>query len=217
MFNIDPDKFQTGIQRFVDENAFDELFQFIALYVRRLYSNVHLRRSMKRFVNRSFLEMISLSDIAYVLALIKNSQGVWDQDLREAENPHVLGGKEKLCHIFTSGKGKKRIFGKSVWTREGLEYFYTAEMDWKKVYTTKSIFSKFATEWEHWEPEDRKLKDPIRTHWLEDEEIDKLERKRAKQSIEEEKKWWDKDGEECWKEPSFSLAALPISLYRGYT
>jgi hypothetical protein len=21
----------------------------------------------------------------------------------------------------------------------------------------------------------------------------------------------------CWKEPSFSLAALPISLYRGYT
>ncbi len=24
-------------------------------------------------------------------------------------------------------------------------------------------------------------------------------------------------GEVCWKEPSFSLAALPISLYRGYT
>ncbi len=30
---------------------------------------------------------------------------------------------------------------------------------------------------------------------MEDEEIDELERKRAKQSI-EEKKWWDKDGEE---------------------
>jgi hypothetical protein len=144
---------------------------------------------MKRFVNRSFLEMITPSDIAYVLALIKNSQGVWDQDLREVENPHVQGGEEKLRPIFTSGKGKKRIFGKSVWTREGLEYFYTAEMHWKKVYTTKTIFSKFATEWEHWEPEDRKLKDPIRTHWLEDEEIDELERKRAKQSIEEEKEW----------------------------
>jgi hypothetical protein len=148
MFNIDPDKFQTGIQRFVDENTFDELFQFIALYLRRLYSNAHLQRSMKRFVNRSFLEMITPSDITYVLAFIKNSQGVWDQDLREVENPHVQGGKEKLCPIFTSGKGKKRIFGKSVWTREGLEYFYTAEMHWKKVYTTKTIFSKFATEWD---------------------------------------------------------------------
>ncbi len=96
---------------------------------------------MKRFVNRSFLEMITPSDIAYVLALIKISQGVWDQDLREVENPHVQGGEEKLRPIFTSGKGKKRIFEKSVWTREGLEYFYMAEMHWKKVYTTKTIFS----------------------------------------------------------------------------
>ncbi len=76
MFNIDPDKIQTRIQRFVDENAFNELFQFIALYIHRSYSNAHLQRSMKRFVNRSFLEMITPSDIAYVLALIKNSQGV---------------------------------------------------------------------------------------------------------------------------------------------
>ncbi len=84
--------------------------------------------------------MITPSDIAYVLALIKNSQGVWDQDMRVAVNPHVLGGKEKLRPLFTSSKGKKRIFGKCVWTREGLEYFYTAEMNWKKVYRTKSIF-----------------------------------------------------------------------------
>ncbi len=60
--------------------------------------------------------------------------------MREAKNPHVQGGKEKLRPIFMSSEGKKRIFGKSVWTREGLEYFYTAEMHWKKVYTTKTIF-----------------------------------------------------------------------------
>ncbi len=39
------------------------------------------------------------------------------------------------------------------------------------------------------------MKDPIRTHWLQDDEIDKLERKRAKKSN-EEKEWWDKDGED---------------------
>ena len=92
--------------------------------------------------------MITPSDIAHVISLIKNSQGVWDQDLRVAANPHVLGGEEKLRPIFTRGKGKKRVFGESVWTREGLEYFYMAEKHWKMVYTTKSIFSKFATEWE---------------------------------------------------------------------
>jgi hypothetical protein len=98
------------------------------------------KRKCKGLLLKPFLEMITPSDIAYVLALIKNSQGVWDQDMRVAVNPHVLGGKEKLRPLFTSSKGKKRIFGKCVWTREGLEYFYTAEMNWKKVYRTKSIF-----------------------------------------------------------------------------
>ncbi len=120
--------------------------------------------------------MITPSDIAYVISLIKNSQGVWDQDLRMVANPHVLGGEEKLRPIFTSGKGKKRVFRESVWTREGLEYFYTTEKHWKTVYTTKSIFSKFATEWEHWELEDKTLKDTIRTHWLHDEEIYEIEK-----------------------------------------
>jgi hypothetical protein len=74
-----------------------------------------------------------------VLALIKNGKGVWDQDVRMAANPHG-GGEKKLPLLFTSHKGTKRLFGKSVWTREGLEYFYMAERNWKKVYMTKNIF-----------------------------------------------------------------------------
>jgi hypothetical protein len=69
------------------------------------------------------------------------------------------------------------------------------EMNWKKVYMTKSIFSRFVTEWEHWKPDDSKLKDPIRTHWLQDEEIDELEKRTVKKNV-GEKEWWDKDGEE---------------------
>ncbi len=37
-----------------------------------------------------------------------------------AANPHG-NGEKKLRPLFTSGKGKKRLFGKSVWTREGLD------------------------------------------------------------------------------------------------
>jgi hypothetical protein len=80
-------------------------------------------------------------------------------------NPHGGGGK-KLPPQLTSGKGKKRLFGKSVWTREGLEYFYTAEKNWKKVYTMKKLFSKLCSEWEHCKLADEKLKDPVRTHWM---------------------------------------------------
>jgi hypothetical protein len=57
---------------------------------------------------------------------------VWDRDVRMAAISHG-GGEKKLRPLITSGKGKKRLFGKIVWTREGLKYFYTAERNWKKV------------------------------------------------------------------------------------
>ena len=105
---------------FIKNDNFHKLFEFITLYIQRFYSDAHLRKCMKKFVNRVFLELISPSDIAYMLALIKNGKGVWDQDVKMAANPHGSGEK-KLHRLFTSGKGKKRLFGKSVWTREGLD------------------------------------------------------------------------------------------------
>jgi hypothetical protein len=85
---------------------------------------------------------------------------VWEQDVRMAANPHGSGEK-KMRLLFTSSEGRKRLFGKSVWTRKGLEYFYMAERNWKKVYTTKKLLSRLFSEWEHWEPADEKLKDPV--------------------------------------------------------
>ncbi len=145
---------------------------------------------MKKYVNRVFLELISPSDIAYVLTLIKNGKGVWDTDVRMAANSHG-GGEKKLHPLFTIGKGKKRLFGKSVWTREGLECFYMVERNWKKVYKRTKLFSRVCSEWEHWEPADEKLKDPVRKHWMEDDKVDKLGEEGG-----DEKEWWDKDGEE---------------------
>jgi hypothetical protein len=114
---------------------------------------------------------------------------VWDQDARMAANPHG-GGEKKMRPLFTSGKGKKRLFGK-MWTRDGLEHFYIAESNWKKVYTSKKLFSILCSEWEHWEPADEKLKDPPRTHWTKDDKLDKLEEEGG-----DKIKWWDEDGEE---------------------
>jgi hypothetical protein len=53
-FNIDPDKYQMGIQKFIEEETLDELFQFIPLYVRSLYSDAHLQKKMQRFVIKTF-------------------------------------------------------------------------------------------------------------------------------------------------------------------
>ncbi len=117
--NVNPDVYQMGIKTFIKNDNFHKLIVFITLYVQRFYSDAHLQKCMKKYVNRVFLELITPSDIAYMLALIKNGKGVWE-DVRMVGNPHDGGGK-KLRLLFTSSKGKKRLFGKSVWTREGLE------------------------------------------------------------------------------------------------
>ncbi len=74
--NVNPDVYQMGIERFIENENFHNPFQFITLYVRRFYFDAHLRECMKKYFNRVFLELISPSDIAYVLALIKNGKGV---------------------------------------------------------------------------------------------------------------------------------------------
>jgi hypothetical protein len=49
---------------------------------------------------------------------------------------------------------------------------------WQRVigrrYHDKKTFFRIISEWEHWELADEKLKDPVRTHWTEDDEVDKL-------------------------------------------
>jgi hypothetical protein len=80
-----------------------------------------------------------------VLALIKNGKGVWDQDVSMVANPHGSGEK-KMRPLFTSGKGKKRLFRKRRWMRDGLEYFYMAESNWKKVYRSKKCFPRLCSE-----------------------------------------------------------------------
>jgi hypothetical protein len=111
--NVNPDVYQMGLEMFIKNDNFHKLFKFVTLYVQRFYSDAHLQKCMKKYVNRVFLELISPSDISYVLALIKNGKGVWDKNVRIAANPHG-SGKKKLHLLFTSSKGKKRLFRKSV-------------------------------------------------------------------------------------------------------
>jgi hypothetical protein len=50
-----------------------------------------------------------------------------------------------------------------------LNYYYTAEKNWKKVYNDKDEFSDLCNKWEQWEPQDKSRKNPIRTNWRKNE------------------------------------------------
>ena len=77
----------------------------------------------------SYLDVIRSSDIAYVIALMKNAREIRDQDLRlsTAGEAAMVSKETKKKPKFTGGKGQKRMEDKSLWNKEEMTFFKTAE------------------------------------------------------------------------------------------
>ena len=125
------------------------------------------------------------SNIAYVLAIIKNGKELWDQ----AKNPSTSPEK-KVRPLFSAGEGRKRESGISMWNKEGLEFYI-----WREVYYDKAHFFVLINGWEIWEPKDKSKKDALMTYlyWTKDEEENK--KMSSKKNRPQEKDWWKQEGE----------------------
>jgi hypothetical protein len=67
--------------------------------------------------------------MAYIISMVKNSKGMWDQDIRVQElgAEGMENPEKKLKPLFTSGSGQKRTQGKSLWNLEVMKYFHRAK------------------------------------------------------------------------------------------
>ncbi len=87
----------------------------------------------------SFIDIISPSDLAFVISVIKNGWDVWDQKIRMKELGAAVHGEQevKVRPLFTEGTGKKKEQGKSLWSDEGMKYFQRAEKHVERYIRTK--------------------------------------------------------------------------------
>ena len=77
---IIPDKLKNGIQEYMMRaEERNELYEFIVLYVRKVYSDTLITRELRCMTGCSFLDLIRPGDIAYLIALVKSGRDVWDQ------------------------------------------------------------------------------------------------------------------------------------------
>ncbi len=53
--NVNPDIYQMGIKMFIENDNFHKLFEFISLFIQRFYSDAHLQKCMKKYINRVIL------------------------------------------------------------------------------------------------------------------------------------------------------------------
>ncbi len=75
--------------------------------------------------DKLWFQLITPSDIAFVISLMKNGMPVWKRKAVLFESDDLR--KTKAKPLFTSGEGQKRTFGKTTWSKEGLKYYQKVE------------------------------------------------------------------------------------------
>jgi hypothetical protein len=72
------------------------LYDFFARYVQWVHSDDFIRKALLKTPKTSFVDIIGPSDIAYVISIIKNSEEVWNRDVKMIEmGVRVMGSRKK--------------------------------------------------------------------------------------------------------------------------
>jgi len=70
------------MKQLIDPDIRLDFYFFIAHYVRKVFSDSKILKHLKSMPGVSFLDMISTSDIAYVLTIVKNGKRGWDEKMK---------------------------------------------------------------------------------------------------------------------------------------
>ena len=74
---MNPDEYTVGVKYFHERNRLDEVMNFLASYVRVVHADRYYRTLLHKQPGSSYLDIITASDVAYVLALLQNNVSVW--------------------------------------------------------------------------------------------------------------------------------------------
>lgn len=125
--------------------------EFLARYVRKLHSDRYLKNILRQNIGTSFLDIIGPSDVAYVIALLKNSKEVWLQAPKTEDDEIQEGNKKREKPVFTAGEGKKRVFGETTWSKSGKKYYEFGKSNWRDCFNPKHTdYKDLRNAWDKW-------------------------------------------------------------------
>ena len=120
---------------------------FLIVYARKVHNDRYFVNMLVNNPGHSYLDILTPSDIAYTVTVLQNSGKVW---MEKAKNDGKVMDK-KITYQFTSGEGKKRTLGQSMWSDEGLAYYEKALVNWKPCFRKNSPEYKCLREsWNTW-------------------------------------------------------------------
>ena len=128
------DKYQEGLGYFHEGDHMDELMGFLVVYVRKVHCDRYFVNLLVNNPGKSYLDIVTPSDIAFASTLLKNSGAVWKD---KASNNGKVSSKS-IKTLFTSGMGKKRVLEESMWNEDGEDFYEQALANWKPCYRKKT-------------------------------------------------------------------------------
>ena len=117
-----------------EQNA--DCIKFIANYASVLYSNKSVKKWLDNHPDKSFLEMITASDMGIVVTLVKNSQDVWN-------NPSNAEAKT----LFKGAGVSKRQFGGNAMNNEGFSYYNNCCKKWSDTKADVACHRQMLSDW----------------------------------------------------------------------
>lgn len=125
-----------------DPSALDEFMYFLDKYVALIVGVRELNTFFRNEPEKTLLDKLTPSDIAYGILVYENSMDVWeeeagtlDQTTEERSRREILQGMERTAQVrYHWPKGKRIPFGWDGWTREGRIYYDKLAQEQKQLY-----------------------------------------------------------------------------------
>jgi len=110
-------------------------------YMSGLYVSHSISNWITKNKGKHFLDMVTMSDMAYTVAVIKNSYEAWDEEHAidnavEGEEQEVYRRPQKTVKMkFTNRVGKKRQCNMSGWSTDGIHFYNSVRASWRALIT----------------------------------------------------------------------------------
>ena len=110
-----------------ENQGLPEVYEFFTRYVRRIHPDTHWKRTMKINANIVFFQLITPSDIAFVI-LLKWYAGMEQEEDSVRKRTNEKDKSKTSVHVRRRPEEKLQ---KTTWSKEGLKYFRKVERTWQ--------------------------------------------------------------------------------------
>ena len=155
-YNSDLHEVLTSASSMCISSRLSAVCRFMDKYVTGLYGTRSIVNWITKRKGKNFLDMVTMSDIGYTLAVIENSYEAWDEEhgmnkAGEGEEQVVYQRPQKSVKTkFTNRVGKKRQCNMSGWNNDGILFYNGVVARWRAL-LEDTVWTLLEEEWKSYE------------------------------------------------------------------